>query len=69
MTGKSTVSELVCQRDVCAPLNSTVSIRHRRRQRKHYQMMHCRSDSSPVSPRQGSPVPRELLPPHIGRCQ
>jgi len=22
-----------------------------------------------VSPRQGSPVPRELLPPHIGRCQ
>jgi len=23
----------------------------------------------PVSPRQGSPVPRELLPPHIGRCQ
>ena len=22
-----------------------------------------------MSPRQGSPVPRELLPPHIGRCQ
>ena len=27
------------------------------------------SDSLPVSPRQGSPVPRELLPPHIGLCQ
>ena len=25
--------------------------------------------STPMSPRQGSPVPRELLPPHIGRCQ
>ena len=27
------------------------------------------SVSSPVSPRQGSLVPRELLPPNIGRCQ
>ena len=30
---------------------------------------YARSDSSPESPRQGSPVPRKLLPPHIGRCQ
>ena len=29
----------------------------------------ARSDSAPVSSRQGSPVPRELLPPYIGRCQ
>ena len=28
-----------------------------------------KSENDPVSPRQGSPVPRELLPPYIGRCQ
>jgi len=32
-------------------------------------MMHNIYLHSPVSLRQGSPVPRELLPPHIGRCQ